>query len=153
MSTRANILIKDGNDKQWFYRHSDGYPSSTAENLKIFIGWLNDGLIRRNVGQGASWLIILGNNDTNDMISRMRKEGSKSAKHENFGGGKHPYKGSGGWKVGSYEITTEQHGDIEYLYTIDMKKKTVKIQHLSWGTRGISNTYSYEEFLKEDFSE
>jgi len=103
--------------------------------------------------QGASWLIILGNNETNDMISILKKEGSKSANHKTFGGGKHPYKGFGGWKVGSYEITTEQHGDIEYLYTIDMKKETVKIQHLSWGDKINSKTYSYEEFLKENFSE
>ena len=38
MSTRCNIVVKDnpfGKDRElWFYRHSDGYPSSVLPSLE-----------------------------------------------------------------------------------------------------------------------
>jgi hypothetical protein len=162
MSTRANVLIKDGRDKQWFYRHSDGYPSCTAESLKTFIKWLVDGKIRGNVGQGGSWLIILGNNETNKMIKDMNKEDKERAKKnpdfaprkytsKDFGGSAKPSVGYSGWKVGAYEITTEQHGDIAYLYTIDMEKETVRVECPY--NKESKSTYTYEQFINTDFSQ
>jgi len=144
MSTRCNVLISDKYSKQWFYRHSDGYPSCTAESLKTFIQWLVDGKIRDNVSQGASWLIILGNNECVEMSKESNGE-------YHYGGGTEPIlEGFSGWKVGSYEITTEKHGDIEWLYNIDMHKKTVKISRPDGDE---AKKYSYEEFLAEDFTE
>jgi hypothetical protein len=162
MSTRANILMKDGYSKQWFYRHSDGYPSCTAESLKTFVKWLVEGKIRENVSQGGSWLIVLGNNETNAMIKDMNKRDKERAKEDrsyparkytkkDFGGGSTPASGGmSGWKVGAYEITDSEHGDIAYLYTIDMEKKTVSIT-IAY-SEGDSITYSYEDFIKTDFS-
>lgn len=133
MSTRANVLVKDKYNEQWFYRHADGYPACTAESMKLFIQWLVDGKVRDNVSQGSPWLIVLGNQEYAD---------------DNTGGGKEPTGGMFGWKVGAYELTDNQHGDIEYLYTIDMNEKTVTIEQVYAEKK---NEYSFEEFLKTDF--
>lgn len=134
MSTRCNVLIKDKYDEQWFYRHSDGYPSVTAESLKTFVGWVNEGRIRNNVCQGSGWLIILGNVEYSDMDDESKERGFMPE----------PGKGSySGWKVGAYEITTGQHGDIAHMYTIDLDAKVVDVD---------GKMYTFEDFLKTDFS-
>jgi hypothetical protein len=105
MSTRANILVKDiHGDSLWFYRHSDGYPEGTLPTLQKFIKMITDGQIRNNVGQACGWLILIG--------------------HEEYGSKK------GGWKIGAYEPTTGQHGDIEYLYTVDLGTGLIDVQHV-----------------------
>lgn len=160
MSTRCNILVTDEYSKQWFYRHSDGYPSCTAESLKTFIKWFVEGKTRKSVQQGASWLIILGNRETNQEIADMKRRNKEriangeepffSFTHKTSGGGSKPVGGSMGWKVGAYEITDSEHGDIEYLYTIDLKKETVQIESKNYPER--NQKYSFTDFLKEDFS-
>ena len=107
MSTRANILIKDEYDQLWFYRHSDGYPEGTLPTLEKFLDWVKSGKIRNNVSQAAGWFIILGNAEYN--------------------AGSEP---DSGWKVGAYEPTTGQHGDIRHLYTIDLTTKTIDIKEV-----------------------
>lgn len=129
MSTRANILIKDKFTEQWFYRHSDGYPSETTKTLKKFVSWLNDGLIRDNVGQSSGWLIIIGNKEYG--LSEPSLSDSFS-----------------GWKVGAYEITNKEHCDIEYLYIIDLFEKIVKISDVYDNK---STIYTYDEFLNANF--
>ena len=108
MSTRANIVLTDDSgDKLWFYRHSDGYPEGAMPVLDKFLSWVKEGRIRNNIGQAAGWLIMLGNAE--------------------YKAGQEPStEGFSGWKVGSIEPTTEQHDDIEYLYTIDLDKKTIE---------------------------
>jgi hypothetical protein len=99
MSTRANILIKDSSDFLFFYRHSDGYPECTGESLREFVkGYAEK--YRSNVMQSAGWLVIHGNKEYSDN------------QHN-------------GWKVGAYEPTTGSHGDIDYLYEIDLENKTL----------------------------
>ena len=44
-------MIKDKYDQLFFYRHSDGYPEVTEASLNKFMGWLENGNIRNNVGQ------------------------------------------------------------------------------------------------------
>ena len=104
MSTRANIIIKDDYKQLWFYRHSDGYPDGTLPTLNKFLDLVKSGKIRSNVSQAAGWLIIIG--------------------AEEYAQEKIDYEHTR-WKVGAYEPTTGQHGDIEYLYTIDLIKKEV----------------------------
>jgi hypothetical protein len=157
MSTRANILMKDQYSKQWFYRHSDGYPSCTAESLKTFVKWLIDGKIRNNVSQGSPWLIILGNTETTEMIRDMNKTakenpddfGNRKYTKKDFGGGSKPAGGFMGWKVGSYEITDQRHMDICYLYTIDLEQKSVRVE--CYDGKGV--TYSFEDFLNTSFED
>lgn len=106
MSTRCNVIIKDNSDKLYFYRHSDGYPEGVAETLNAFMDRLKSGEIRNNVSQSAGWLIILG--------------------HEEYAENRKLYPEHSSWKVGAYEPTTALHGDIEFLYEIDLKAKTLK---------------------------
>lgn len=109
MSTRANIIIKDGNEKLYFYRHSDGYPSVTGESLKRFLQWLKERRIRDNIQQAAGWLIVLGQDEEG-----YHKRHAPSPD------------GYDGWKVGAYEPTTGIHGDVEFIYEIDLTTKKIK---------------------------
>ena len=104
MSTRCNVVVKYGQDELYFYRHSDGYPSSVLPSLEPLMDELRKGGLRNNISQFAGWIIVLG--------------------HEEYGSKKD------GWKVGAYEPTTGQHGDIEYLYTIDLQEETLTYREL-----------------------
>lgn len=105
MSTRANVIVTDiFGDKLYFYRHSDGYPEGTMPTLELFLDKVKSGDIRDNASQSAGHLILIG--------------------HEEYGSKKT------GWKVGSYEPTTQIHGDVEYVYTVDVSKKTIEIEEL-----------------------
>ncbi|MFZ9002331.1 MAG: hypothetical protein ACO20H_13575 [Bacteriovoracaceae bacterium] len=108
MSTRANIKVVDGYDELWFYRHSDGYPEGAMPTLEKFLDLVKSGKIRDNVVQACGHLIVLGRQEYLEQ-DLLRSEYMN-------------------WKVGAIEPTTEQHGDIEYFYTIDLVKKTITIE-------------------------
>lgn len=126
MSTRANIVIKDGYNKLFFYRHSDGYPEGTMPTLNIFMDWLQKKIIRNNTQQCAGWLVVLGAIEYGNIPDYKceKKELSKgyTLKETDLNSIQNP----DDWKVGAYEPTTGIHGDIEYLYVIDLNEKTVK---------------------------
>lgn len=109
MSTRANIIVTDGEDELIFYRHCDGYPDGTLPSLTKFLGLAREGIIRDNVVQACGWLILIGASEDGicdqDGVVKLRS-------------GHLP-----GWKVGAYEPTTSIHGDIEFLYLVDLKKQ------------------------------
>jgi hypothetical protein len=106
MSTRANIVITDiSGAKLWFYRHSDGYPEGTLPTLNKFLDMVKCGQIRDNVGQAAGWLIVLGREEYAD---------------DKFNT----------WKVGAYEPTTGKHGDVEYIYTVNLSKRTIAVKEV-----------------------
>lgn len=109
MSTRANIIVKDKYSKLWFYRHSDGYPEETMPTLNKFLDLIKSGKIRSNPMQSAGWLIVIGREDYH---------------------GNTPVDKATDWKVGAYEPTDRQHGDIEYLYTVDLDKMTIDIKEV-----------------------
>ena len=100
MSTRANIIFRDADSELIFYRHSDGYPEVTGEDLKTFVQGYKSTL-RNNVMQSAGWLIVQGYLDPSYKKYRAGGVGM-------------------GWKVGAYEPTNQLHGDVEYIYTIDL---------------------------------
>lgn len=128
MSTRCNIIIKDKDHEMWFYRHSDGYPTSVIPDLRKFMNWVRDGKIRDNVSQAAGWLVVMGHfdlcesmRDWNKRIARDAKKGASPFTPQSVSENGVPAKDEfNGWKVGHYEPTTGQHGDIEYLYTLDL---------------------------------
>lgn len=138
MSTRCNILIKDENDQLWFYRHSDGYPSVTLPQLKKFMRWVKSKRIRDNVSQAAGWLIVLGNEEYRGpaAAARAKEVWGKKATSYGYGPTFEPSRvpdSMSGWKVGAFEPTTGRHGDIEYLYTLDLTTPTeIKCEHV-WG--------------------
>jgi hypothetical protein len=110
MSTRANIILKDGDSKLTFYRHSDGYPEGAMPTLEKFIKMIKEGQIRNDLGQAAGWLILLGNEEYefNGFANLLSGEYDS-------------------WKIGSIEPTTGIHGDIEYLYVVDLQELTIKV--------------------------
>jgi hypothetical protein len=124
MATRANILIKDDTDTLYFYRHWDGYPDCVLSSLETFLTWLKEGKIRDNVTQAAGWLIILGANEykRNQMPGDDQDGKSEAAQ---MLGDLVPGKPLNDWKVGAYEPTTGIHGDVEYIYTVDLKRKQI----------------------------
>ena len=108
MSTRANIKVVDEFDELWFYRHSDGYPEGAMPTLEKFLDLVRSGKIRDNLGQACGHLIVLGRQEylEKDLLNNKYMD----------------------WKVGAIEPTTGQHGDVEYLYTIDLVRKTITIE-------------------------
>ena len=124
MSTRANVVIKDKYHELWFYRHSDGYPEGTLPTLEKFVRWVNEGKIRDNDSQAAGWLILIGAEEYNYTYENHEKVTlpyEKLFSPESKG----EYDG---WKCGAYEPTSGRHGDIEYLYTIDLSQTPVEIK-------------------------
>ena len=102
MSTRANVIIKDANTTLYFYRHSDGYPDHCGKDLVEFVkDYGKNGIMRSNATQSAGWLIIRGHQE-------YLKSGFTN--HPGYA-----------WKVGAYEPTSDIHGDVEYIYTIDLQ--------------------------------
>lgn len=134
MSTRANIIITDGDSSLIFYRHSDGYPTGVQETLQKFIDWVAEGKIRNNTCQAAGWLVMLGALEYATIPKGYKTvmRGSSTYKYKvvkSYG----DLKDDGfQWKVGAYEPTTCIHGDIEYLYLIDLSKPSVKLLK-DWG--------------------
>lgn len=137
MSTRANIVVTDNHTTLWFYRHSDGYPEGAMPLLEKFLDAVKSGAIRDNTSQAAGWLVIFGAQEYAD-----RKE---------FGSGKPdrsewsllqdhlPVRGMMSWNVGSIQPTSGQHGDIEYLYVINLKDKTIEIRDPNGSRAGLQN--------------
>ena len=108
MGTRCNIKITDDyGGELWFYRHSDGYPECVLPSLEPLMDRLRAGLLRDNVGQFGGWLIVIGNKEYNRTRGLPTKRGLKT------------------WKCGAYELTTGQHGDIDYLYHINLLTQTL----------------------------
>ena len=124
MSTRANIIIKDEREQLLFYRHSDGYPEETMKTLNIFLDWLRKDKIRNNVEQASGWLVILGAMEYNTVPKFQTGEPVFKTKYGDIETFKEPED----WKVGTYEPATEIHGDIEYLYTIDLIDQSITIK-------------------------
>ena len=108
MSTRANIIIQDSQSKLWFYRHSDGYPDGAMPTLRKFMERIAGGQYRNNVSQSAGNLVLIGAEEYGNL---------------NLG---ETYSSMMGWKCGSYEPTSGRHGDIEFLYVLDLDEKTIK---------------------------
>jgi len=73
---------------------------------------LIDGTVRTNVSQFSGWLIVLGH----EQRTPSSHYGNGNAEHD--------------WKVGHYEPTTCMHGDIEYLYIIDLETKSISVMNM-----------------------
>jgi len=119
MSTRCNILLKDAyGDEMWFFRHGDGGPETVMPDLKRFMGWVKNNHIRSNVSQAGGWIIVMGLPPLDGLTGGLTPEIPRND----------PYSP---WKVGHYEPTTEQRGDINWLYTLDLGAKTITKEKVS----------------------
>ena len=97
-STRASIVFKDKHTTLYFYRHTDGGPSITGEQLKKFVLNYTSGNYRLNVSQSAGHLILLG------AASNLPK-----------------------WKASLYEPDASIATDARYVYTIDLHTRSLTI--------------------------
>ena len=126
MSTRCQVVIEDGRqDKLWFYRHSDGYPEGVLPTLEKFMTWVKEGKIRNNVEQASGWLILIGAQEYRTVHRWLTPDNEERLKtlDEIMAPGT-----KGEWKVGAYEPSIpEEHEDIEYLYTLNLEKLTIKV--------------------------
>ena len=106
MSTRANIIVRDSYDELIFYRHSDGYPEGALPLLQKFLAWVKEGRIRDCACQASGWLILLGAKEYSVSIADGPPDN---------------------WCCGAIEPTTAIHGDIQYLYVVDLVDEEIYI--------------------------
>ena len=127
MSTRANVVIqsKKSGEKLFFYRHSDGYPKNTMPPLELFLSWVKDGRIRNNVMQASGWLVLIGAMEYNTIPKYKKTRSKLSYMPNDISKIEAPNRLINSWKVGAFEPTTEIHGDIQYLYVIDLDEQTI----------------------------
>ena len=147
MSTRSQVIIKDNIDEQWFYRHSDGYPSGNLPALYKFIKWFKQGKIRGNVEQSSGWLILIGAEEYGTMMDEKMQSIRKPTLTEPVGNNFES------WKCGAYEICPckRRHGDIEWLYTIDLSNETITIEK-TYNSQIVTLTFEELKHYKKDFS-
>ena len=105
ISTHATIIITDGIDRLYFYKHCDGYPDGTLPALLEFLNRIKTERIRNNATQAAGWLVVMGH------------EESKQASH-------YPL-----WKVGAYEPTTGVNQYSEFVYTVHVQELYIAYAH------------------------
>ncbi len=143
MSTRANVIIKDERSQLIFYRHSDGYPGGVAKTLGEFVYLVRTNRLRDNVSQASGWLIVLGAEEYSDCEPSLDQIRSNT-------------NGTGLiFKVGAYEPCAYLSPLSEYLYEIDLAKKTlcgweydgemnVKIKDVTEELRKLSRKYGFD---------
>lgn len=148
MSTRANIKLKDGYSTAWYYRHSDGYPSGALPTLAKFMHAVNQGKIRKDNSQGGGWLILLGAQEYAYTGHYDKEKGYIAIPYteiKQICEGFNSDDAVSGWKVGSIEPTDCQHGDIEFLYTLDLRKGIIEWEHVNSSDCGLLDHEEIED--------
>lgn len=125
MSTRAGIIITDGNSEAHFYKHSDGYPDGTMPMLERFINLVKTKKIRDNTGQAAGWLTIIGHEEY--LSDNIGTTTLLSLEHNDV-----PKNSYNLWKVGAFEFTSDvkNHGDLEYIYIVNLESLTIEVEEV-----------------------
>ena len=102
MSTRAQIKCKNSEDNIYIYKHSDGYPKGVLPVLEKFV---HDFVKER--GDDEPYFLA-------QLIRHFAIADYKREKNDHSS----PYGTSGflGWG-----LDCKEHGDIEYLYEVDLK--------------------------------
>ena len=123
MSTRAGVRITDGRSSIHYYKHSDGYPEGMMPQLELFLSWVKEGKIRDNAPQSAGWLLIIGALEYNTIPACQLEKSDFKSEYGDI----RTIAAPKDWKCGSFEPTdnVNNHGDLEYVYTIDLKKKKI----------------------------
>lgn len=104
MSTRCNIrVITPHNCEVWLYRHHDGYLSMTGRDIaRALDSLLSDDTVNRDKA-------------SNMALRFVALLATESGKY-------------GVDACGVYELTSGQHGDIDYLYTVNFMFRDVSLQ-------------------------
>ena len=137
MSTRANVIFTQSFSyrarnnrqvnrtvKQIYYRHHDGYPETVLPHLLKLTHWMRRGLIRRDTQQGSGWLMLFGIVEYQTIPPHETTDNALGPVYGIVESIQEPKD----WKVGAYEPTDSVHGDINYLYTVDLVTLTILVQ-------------------------
>ena len=124
--------------KLFFYRQSEGNPERVLPVLNVFIKWIREGKLRNNLGQCAGWLTILGAIEYNNIPKYLYfKEKLGYAELNTILTPRI-------WKCGGFEPTTGIHGDIEYLYELDINNLDLNVKKVSCTVEGEQIFENYE---------
>lgn len=104
MSTRCNIIIKDGESRIYLYHHHDGYPMGVGTELQAYL--------EKEWSTRRYWF---ASSIANELIK-----------------GSLPYPFSDDKKDEEYEVTFGLHGDIEYCYVINCQARTLRCYAIGW---------------------
>lgn len=128
MSTRCNILIKDGkNPPVLLYRHCDGYPEGAGVELKRLVEQYFIGNQYATPCEFATFLI------------RYRKKANQDFAFL--------YARTDGYIL-SYELAASVQSDIDYLYFIDLTQKSVRCCRANSEIWKIGENFRIEYFEK-----
>lgn len=97
MATRCNIIVRIGQTIVYLYRHWDGYPAETGADLCTKL-------------RAAESLKVAGNSITREAIGSHLLLALLSEKRVGDG-----YDAD----RAQYEVTTEIHGDVQWIYEFD----------------------------------
>lgn len=127
MSTRSNIYITGSKNRVWIYRHHDGYPAGTGSDLA------------RTLKKQPKLF-----NDEASFLNNLLALRYEKASYE-----KQP--------KAIFEITNDQHGDIEWLYKIKFIGKRVRInvseyrlREEKWIEHGLMSEKEFRSFVAKD---
>ena len=110
----------------FFYRQADGNPEGIMPVLKVFLRWIKEGKLRNSLGQCGVWLIILGAIEYNVIPKFLYFKEKLGSDELN----KIPMPKV--WKGGSFEPTVGIHGDIEFLYEIDINEAKLSVKKVTY---------------------
>ena len=107
MSTRCNIIVKDGNDRIYLYHHHDGYPMGVGTELQDYL--------QRKWGE--SWRQFwYGTSIANHLVKGHINYPLAHELHEDD----------------EYEVTYGLHDDVEYVYVINCRARTIRCYSIPW---------------------
>jgi len=142
MSTRCQINVWDGYVVYSIYRHSDGYPEGVINDIKIFMENYHDpyGMLH-----GADYWLM--NFAFYCKLSSIFHEVITKTKEN--------------WFEYNFGICNSEckHGDLEYIYWIDLKNKQVRIMKYDWENKewvtvfSGSLTEAFEKYNEPYFAE
>jgi hypothetical protein len=143
MPKGANIILSESHSynsksgrnitktkQMFFYRQSDGNPERVLPVLKVFMKWIKEGKLRGNLGQCSGWLTILGAIEYNNIPKYLYFK--EKLGYSELNTVLMPRM----WKCGSFEPTTGIHGDIEYLYELDINNLELNVKKVSYTFEG-----------------
>lgn len=115
MATRCNVIVEDNSGYRIFmYRHNDGYPESVLPALAPILSALRNDKDFFNRSPFQSRL---------ERIADVKKSAAYvAAKIE---------------EIEPFEFTTDIHGDIEWLYTLNVDTTELHYEHLRTGLKQV----------------
>jgi hypothetical protein len=130
----------------FFYRQSDGNPERVLPVLRVYMKWIREGKLRNNLGKCAGWLTILGAIEYNNIPKYLYFKEKLGYVELNT------ILMPRNWRCGGFEPATGIHGDIEYLYEIDINNLELTVKKVSYTFDGQQMFEDYENEVHSVFS-